>query len=65
MSEDSRRKKFGNRHLKEEDDVFSHNAWDDVPWDEEHALLGLDGIEFKPQPFGEGHHLIEFRMRYF
>ncbi|XP_059483081.1 tRNA N(3)-methylcytidine methyltransferase METTL2 [Neocloeon triangulifer] len=37
---DGPRPQFGNRHLKNPDDVFQHNAWDDVQWDpeqQEHA----------------------------
>uniref|UniRef100_A0A2M4BTI4 tRNA N(3)-methylcytidine methyltransferase n=1 Tax=Anopheles marajoara TaxID=58244 RepID=A0A2M4BTI4_9DIPT len=39
------RPQFGNRFLSEGDDVFQHNAWDNIEWDEEQERAALDGVK--------------------
>lgn len=44
-SENNEVKLFGTRYLKDESDVFQHNAWDNVKWDDSHEKKALDIIE--------------------
>ncbi|XP_055626168.1 tRNA N(3)-methylcytidine methyltransferase Mettl2 isoform X2 [Toxorhynchites rutilus septentrionalis] len=40
----TKRPQFGNRFLSEDDDVFQHNAWDNVEWDDEQEQAALESI---------------------
>lgn len=39
------RKQFGNRYLTEDENVFKHNAWDDVKWDMEQERLAFESVQ--------------------
>uniref|UniRef100_A0A182J254 tRNA N(3)-methylcytidine methyltransferase n=1 Tax=Anopheles atroparvus TaxID=41427 RepID=A0A182J254_ANOAO len=39
------RPRFGNRFLSADDDVFQHNAWDNIQWDEEQEQAALEGVK--------------------
>ena len=51
------------RHLDDEEKVFSHNAWDDVEWDEEQeqkALAAVDKNSKHPVSLSDKGHFFYF-----
>ncbi|XP_058126092.1 tRNA N(3)-methylcytidine methyltransferase Mettl2 isoform X1 [Anopheles ziemanni] len=38
------RPQFGNRFLSADDNVFQHNAWDNIQWDDEQEQAALEGV---------------------
>ncbi|XP_067643938.1 tRNA N(3)-methylcytidine methyltransferase Mettl2 isoform X2 [Eurosta solidaginis] len=43
-SAEAKRPTFGNRFLIDENDVFKHNAWDNVEWDEEQEVNAQEAV---------------------
>lgn len=45
QSAPDKRPAFGNRHLSENSDIYQHNAWDNVDWDEEFKNSVIEKID--------------------
>ena len=45
MNEDQKRPQFGARVVEKDSDIFKHNAWDRVEWDEEQESAANRQIE--------------------
>lgn len=55
-SESDKRPQFGNRYLENADEVFKHNAWDNVDWDDEQEKVAKEKVEQNSQiTFSEDH----------
>ncbi|XP_049873880.1 tRNA N(3)-methylcytidine methyltransferase METTL2 isoform X2 [Pectinophora gossypiella] len=48
-SDTEKRPQFGNRFLENADEVFKHNAWDNVQWDEEQEQTAREKVEQNSQ----------------
>ncbi|XP_026734555.1 methyltransferase-like protein [Trichoplusia ni] len=44
-----KRPQFGNRYLENADEVFKHNAWDNVDWDEEQEEVAKEKVQQNSQ----------------
>jgi len=53
MSDESKRQQFGNRLLDESSDIYKHNAWDRVEWDEKQETEAFCQIESQIKNSGD------------
>lgn len=57
MEHTSRRPQFGNRLLENVDEVFKHNAWDNVQWDANQEKAAAEKVEQNSVVTFSEHHL--------